>query len=127
MECRKRSSIACSARPSDSTHCRSSGSSACAWRKVVGYLPQGGQTQRTSRYGASRHPDTSASYYIRQEFPADHPDRLAKKPWVFDNRWIEGLPGFRETELEYYEAMARLVPLVPPVQDDETGPAARFP
>src|SRR3954470_5243330 len=29
--------------------------------KVLGSLPQGGQTQRTSKYGASRHPDTSAS------------------------------------------------------------------
>ena len=77
--------------------------------KVVGYLPAGGQTQRTSKYGASRHPDTSASYYLRQEFPPDHPDRVAKKPWVFENRWIDGLPGFRETVLEYYEAMARLV------------------
>jgi len=89
--------------------------------KVVGYLPQGGQTQRTSRYGASRHPDTSASYYIRQEFPADHPDRLAKKPWVFDNRWIEGLPGFRETVLEYYEAMARLVRLLLRLQSMALG------
>src|SRR3954463_11469726 len=39
--------------------------------KVVGYLPQGGKTQRTSKHGASRHPDTSASYYIRQEFVPD--------------------------------------------------------
>jgi len=73
--------------------------------KVVGYLPQGGQTQRTSKYGESRYPDTSASYYIRQEFPPDYP----RQPWVFENRWIDGLPGFRETVLEYYGAMERLV------------------
>ena len=77
--------------------------------KIVGYLPPGGQTQRTSKYGKSVHPDTSSSYYIRQEFPANHPDRLAGKPWVWDNKWIAGLPGFRETVEEYYGAMSALV------------------
>ena len=77
--------------------------------RIVGYLPQGGQTQRTSAYGKSIHPDTSSSYYIRQEWPKDHADVLAGKPWVFENKWIEGLPGFRETMLEYYGAMSKLV------------------
>lgn len=77
--------------------------------KIVGYLPRGGQTQRTSKYGESKHPDTSASYYIREEFPANHPDRLSGKPWVWDNKWIDGLPGFRETMEEYYGAMSKLV------------------
>ena len=62
--------------------------------KVVGYLPLGGQTQRTSVHGKSIAPDRSASFYIRQEFAADHPDRLAGKPWIFDNRWPESLPGY---------------------------------
>lgn len=77
--------------------------------KIVGFLPPGGQTQRTSKYGKSIHPDTSSSYYIREEFPADHPDRLAGKPWVWENKWIDGLPGFRETMQEYYKAMSTLV------------------
>jgi isopenicillin N synthase-like dioxygenase len=76
--------------------------------KVIGYLPQGGQTQNSSVYAKSTHPDTSASFYIRREFPADHPDRLAKKPYVFDNRWPNDLPGYRETCLEYYDAMSDL-------------------
>ena len=77
--------------------------------KIVGYLPRGGQTQRTSVYGESKHPDTSSSYYIRQEWPKDHPDVLAGKPWIFENKWVEGLPGFKETMLEYYGAMSKLV------------------
>jgi len=77
--------------------------------KVVGYLPQGGQTQRTSIYGKSSHPDTSASYYIRKEYASDHPDRLSNKSWIFDNQWISDLPDFKETVLEYFEAMERLV------------------
>jgi isopenicillin N synthase-like dioxygenase len=76
--------------------------------KVVGYLPLGGQTQKTSVHGKSIMPDRSASFYIRQEFAADHPDRLAGKPWIFDNRWPENLPGFREGALAYFDAMAGL-------------------
>jgi isopenicillin N synthase-like dioxygenase len=76
--------------------------------KIVGYLPPGGQTQRTSKYGKSIHPDTSSSYYVRQEWPKDHPDVLAGKPWIFENKWID-LPGFRETMIEYYGAMSQLV------------------
>lgn len=76
--------------------------------KVIGYLPLGGQTQNTSIYAKSTYPDSSASFYIKREFGLDHPDRLAKKPWVLDNRWPKDLPGFRETCLEYYDAMSAL-------------------
>ena len=75
----------------------------------VGYLGVGGQTQRAEMYGKrSEHKDRSASYYIRNEFAPDHPDRIAKKPWVFENKWPEDLPGFRETTLEYFDAMTKL-------------------
>src|SRR3954467_5337560 len=90
--------------------------------KVVGYLPQGGQTQRTSKYGESRHPDTSASYYIRQEFPPDYP----RQPWVFENKWIDGLPGFRETVLDYYAAMERLVRQILRLQSAALGLGETF-
>jgi isopenicillin N synthase-like dioxygenase len=76
--------------------------------KVIGYLPQGGQTQANANFAPATHPDTSASFYIRREFPADHPDRLAGKPYVLDNKWPPNLPGFRETCLQYYDAMAVL-------------------
>jgi len=83
----------------------------------IGYLPVGGQTQRAEQYGArSKHPDRSASYYVRDEYPPDHPDRLAKKPWVFDNRWPDDLPGFRETLLEYFATMSALMRKLLPLQ-----------
>lgn len=74
----------------------------------IGYLPLGGQTQHTSLYGKSEHPDRSASFYIKEEYPADHPARVARAPYVFENRWPRDLPGFRETALAYFEAMAAL-------------------
>lgn len=93
-----------------------------ALEEPVGYLPVGGQTQRAELYGArSQHPDRSASFYIRDEYPADHPDRLAKKPWVFDNRWPEDLPGFREKTLAYFAAMRNLMLKLLPLQSLALG------
>lgn len=93
-----------------------------ALEEPIGYLPVGGQTQRAERYGArSKHPDRSASYYIREEYGPDHPDRLAQKPWVFDNRWPADLPGFRETLLEYFGTLSALMRQLLPLQSAALG------
>jgi isopenicillin N synthase-like dioxygenase len=93
---------------------------------TIGYLPLGGQTQRTSVYGKSVHRDRSASFYIRNDYPAGHPDRLAEKPWVYDNRWPRDLPGFRETALEYLEAVKKLGYALLPLQAAALGLARDF-
>ncbi len=78
-------------------------------RGSAGYLPLGGQVQRAAEYDRKYpHRDRSASFYIRNDYRADHPDRVAKKPWVSDNHWPEDLPGFRETTLEYLAAVEAL-------------------
>jgi isopenicillin N synthase-like dioxygenase len=74
----------------------------------TGYLPLGGQTQATSIHGKSIYPDRSTSFYIQNEFAPDHPDRVAGKPWVVDNKWPGNLPGFREAALAYYAAISKL-------------------
>jgi isopenicillin N synthase-like dioxygenase len=76
----------------------------------IGYLPLGGQTQKTyaSLYGESKHPDRSASFYIRREYGPDHPDRKNNRPWALDNHWPDDLPGFREVAQEYFEAMTQV-------------------
>ena len=89
--------------------------------RIVGYLPLGGQTQRTSIHGASVAPDLSASFYIRRDYAVDHPDRIAGRPWVFQNRWPEDLSGFRETTLEYFEAMSALAMQMLPLQSIALG------
>ncbi|MDA0991992.1 MAG: hypothetical protein O3A51_14735 [Verrucomicrobia bacterium] len=74
---------------------------------IIGYLPPGSQTQRTSIYNKNTKRELSASYYLRRDYPADHPDRVAGAPWVFDNRWpdTKALPGFREEVLAYFAAL----------------------
>jgi isopenicillin N synthase-like dioxygenase len=90
-------------------------------RVLAGYLPLGGQTQRHSVYGRSTYPDSSTSFYVREEFGPDHPDRVAKKPWVYDNRWPDGLPGFLETLLEYFAALDALGRKLLPAQAVSLG------
>ena len=72
----------------------------------IGYLPLGGQTQRScpSLYGPSRHPDRSASYFLRAEYPETYPDRLAlgvRQPPARRSAGIQGdLSGvFRRPDL----------------------------
>jgi len=84
-------------------------------KRVVGYLPLGGQTQRLKHSGHT-HPDRSASFYVKAEYGPDHPYRRAGHDWVFDNLWPADLPGFRETCLAYYEAMTALFLKLLPVQ-----------
>jgi isopenicillin N synthase-like dioxygenase len=89
----------------------------------LGYLPLGGQTQRSYSplYGESRHPDRSASFFLRKEYPADHPDRLAAKSWVYNNRWPRDLAGFRETVIEYFETLSALAGKVLELQSVALG------
>ena len=84
-------------------------------KRVVGYLPLGGQTQRLKHSGHT-HPDRSASFYIKAEYGPDHPYRRAGHDWVFNNLWPADLPGFRETCLDYYEAMTGLFLKLLPLQ-----------
>ena len=93
--------------------------------RVVGYLPLGGQTQRLIA-GKERHPDRSASFYIKAEYPPDHPYRRAGHSWVFDNRWPADLPGFRETCLEYHDVMSALALSLLPLEAVALGMPADY-
>jgi isopenicillin N synthase-like dioxygenase len=74
---------------------------------VAGYRPPGEKAYAASVRKADEG-DFSSSYFIREEFPPDHPDRLAQQPWTAGNQWVRDLPGFRETMLEYFAAMVAL-------------------
>ena len=61
---------------------------------------------------ARTYPDRSASFYIKAEYGPDHPDRRAgqRSPGCSTIAGRADLPGFRETCLEYYEAMTGALP-----------------
>lgn len=60
--------------------------------------------------GARHYPDTSApdlmeAFKYQRELPADDPDILAGDRIQQSNKWPDGLPGWRETLLDYFEAV----------------------
>src|SRR5262249_45735928 len=75
----------------------------------TGYMPMRGNTLRTSTVQANTKPNLNEAFFVKRELPADHPDVLADRRFRGANRWPEGMPGFRETIIDYAETMERLV------------------
>src|SRR5262245_51203135 len=82
---------------------------------MIGYLPLGYSTFRSSTVNRNTKHDLNEALFIRRERAPDDPDVLSGKRWRGLNQWPAGLPGFRETMLDYFrtmEALARrLLPL----------------
>lgn len=53
-------------------------------------------------------PDLNESFKYQRELPADDPDILNGNRVHARNRWPEGLPGWREVLIGYYDQMERL-------------------
>lgn len=53
-------------------------------------------------------PDLKEGFYCGLELPADHPWSLKRLRGFGHNQWPQNLPGFREQNLAYWEAMAAL-------------------
>ena len=81
----------------------------------VGYLPMRGDTLRTSVVQAVTKPNLNEAYFVARDLPADHPEVVADRRFRSANRWPAGLPGFRETVMEYCDAMERLVQNIMPL------------
>ena len=73
-----------------------------------GYMPLGGTTLKTSTVNKNTRPSLNASFFLGRDFPADHPDVLAGKPFRSLNQWPEGLPEFRPTLREYLDRIEQL-------------------
>jgi isopenicillin N synthase-like dioxygenase len=74
----------------------------------TGYLPMRGATTRMNALGAVQKPNFNEAVFFKRDLAPDHPDVLAGKRFRGVNRWPANLPGFRETVLEYMQAMEAL-------------------
>ena len=68
-----------------------------------------GNTLRTSTVQAGTKPNLNEAFFVKRELPPDHPDVLANRRFRGANRWPAGLPGFRETIVDYCDTLERLV------------------
>lgn len=74
--------------------------------QMQGYLPMRGSTTRTSTLSTGNKPNENEAFFIK---------RVVGEAGDNDGRWPADLPGFRETALQYYDAMddlaQKLLPL----------------
>ena len=77
-----------------------------------GYMAMARYNVRTSRVSEDALPDMNEAFFVKRERGPDDP--LAGRRFAGPNRWPEDLPGFRETVIEYCEAVDRLAVSVLP-------------
>jgi len=75
---------------------------------MIGYLPVGYSTFRSSNINRNTKHDLNEALFIRRERAPDDPDVVSGKRWRGLNQWPAGLPGFRDTMLRYFRAMEAL-------------------
>ena len=73
-----------------------------------GYVPPGASAQNISTVEAAKKKNQYESLMIRDELEPGAPEAVANNPMHGPNQWAEGLPGFKETCLEYYEVLYTL-------------------
>ena len=78
-------------------------------RSNNGYMPLRGHAQRHTTLNKNPKPNENESFFARRERDPADPDVIAKKDLRDPNQWPNGLPGFKETVLEYQGVMRRLV------------------
>jgi isopenicillin N synthase-like dioxygenase len=77
-------------------------------RDNVGFMPTEGETVRTSPYAsADIKADVGEAFFVKRD--------QASAPLAIENQWPRNLPGFRDTIVEYYDAMERLAQRLLPI------------
>lgn len=74
----------------------------------VGYLEMNASTHRHSTVHKVTRPNQNESFFVTHDRPLDHPDRVAGKPLRGGNYWPDGLPGFRDGVMAYFDALHAL-------------------
>jgi isopenicillin N synthase-like dioxygenase len=85
------------------------------WKKLalrvnehnIGYLPIS-EVPAPKAAAQNRKPSQNEAYFLRRERTPDDPAVIANRRFHGLNQWPDDLPGFRETALEYMEALERL-------------------
>lgn len=81
----------------------------------IGYLPMKSATIRHSTIVTGSKPNLNEAFFIKRELPPDHPDIRSDKRFRGANQWPAGLPGFRETAIEYCAVMEQLCLTITPI------------
>jgi len=81
----------------------------------IGYLAMRAATTRHSDVSTNNVPNLNEAFFVKRDLPLDHPDVIANKRFRGANQWPANLPGFRETIVEYCNAMEALALAILPI------------
>lgn len=81
----------------------------------TGYVPLAGGISRASEVETATRPNQNAAFFMKRERTPDDPDVIAGTPHRGLNQWPDGLPGYRETLIEYFDAMEAMAQRLLPV------------
>lgn len=71
----------------------------------IGYLAMNASIQRHSTVHKATRPNQNESFFVTHDRGPDHPDVVAATPFRGPNQWPDGLPGFREGVMAYFQAL----------------------
>ena len=75
----------------------------------IGYMAYKASVSRASQvYEGELKANLVAAYFMKRDLAPNHPDVIANKRFRGANQWPQGLPGFRETCVQYLDAMETL-------------------
>lgn len=74
----------------------------------IGYVALGGGRSRSSAIAEVAKPNMNAAFFMKRERGPDDPDVINDVPLRGLNQWPDDLPGYRETLIEYFDAMEAL-------------------
>jgi isopenicillin N synthase-like dioxygenase len=94
----------------------------------IGYMPYKGYTSRSSRIHENTQPNLNAAYFLKRDLTPDHPDVIAGRRYRGLNQWPDPkvLPRFRETLVDYCQAMEATALSLLPIYANALGLPVEF-
>lgn len=93
----------------------------------IGYMPSGLQQPKYNQNEPARKPDSGEAFFIGREVQAKTHEADTTDPlYQGGNQWPRDFPGFRDTVLEYFDAMEALSLRLLPVYATALGLPAHF-
>jgi isopenicillin N synthase-like dioxygenase len=95
--------------------------------KGIGYMPSGLQQPKYNQDEPPRKPDLGEAFFIGREITATTDETGSPDPiYQGGNQWPQDIPGFRDTLLEYFDALEALSLRLLPVYATALGLPAHF-
>lgn len=81
----------------------------------IGYMAMNASVTRSSKVADNKRPNLNEAYFVKRDRAPDDPAVVNDLPYRGLNQWPDGLPGFRETIVDYCDALEALALSLMPI------------